>query len=346
MKKLTILASALLFTSAAYAQGPTNTYTGQAVRSLAAPANPNATNAPVSGASAGSYNTNYSAYSQDSYINQAGSNNQATVDQSDARTPGVNGGSTAIADQTGNNNTAFQTQSSSNTPYSGATYNGSYTGARDYAKTTQAGNGNQSNQTQSGGVYNRMTVTQGVGTTGNRAIQTQSLDATGNSTANQAVINQTQYNGAGGSGNRAEQTQSGILETAQIDQQSTNSFAKQTQSGGTGPSNGNSANIQQGAPGVGNTAQQTQNGQNNAARISQSVGAGNAGNTNYALQNQTMVGNQADIIQRSSNNYAEQQQSGLAGGGHNYSIMTQSGGPSAALSVQTGNSNSAFVTQH
>lgn len=89
--------------------------------------------------------------------------------------------------------------------------------ARDFMKSTQAGTRSQTNQTQNGGGFNTMNITQGAGTTGNRAIQTQNVDAAGNGDGNQAVINQTRFGGSGGSGNRAEQTQSGVLERAQID---------------------------------------------------------------------------------------------------------------------------------
>lgn len=89
---------------------------------------------------------------------------------------------------------------------------------------------------------------------------------------------------------------------------------------------------------------QTQDGRSNSARIQQSVGS--TASNNYALQNQTQHNNQAAITQRSSNNYAKQQQSGLAGGGGNYASMTQSNVASAAYSVQSGNANTAIVTQH
>jgi hypothetical protein len=347
MKKFTILASALLFAGAAYAQGPTNQYGGATQRAVTTPTNPNSANPQVNGASQGSYAPSYTSYSQDSYINQAGSGNYATVDQRDGRTPGVGGGSTAILDQTGNNNNASQTQLSVNTVYSNSTLNGSFAGQRDFMRSTQAGSNSQTNQTQNGGVYNTMTVNQGVGTRANRAIQTQNIDASGFGAGNQARINQTTAAGfAAASGNRAEQTQSGILQTAQIDQQGTNSFAQQTQAGGANVLPNNSALIQQGAPGNANTAIQSQTGSVNAARIQQSVGAGNAGNNNFARQTQSLNNNQADIIQRSSGNYAEQVQSGLAGGGGNYSSMDQSNVSSAAYSVQSGNNNSAIVVQH
>ena len=337
MKKLTILAAALFATGAAYAQGPTNQYTGWGQRTLPAPVNTHSANPTVNGANAGVPSNNYNSYNQDSYINQAGNGNYATVDQSDSRVPANNGGSTAILNQSGNNNNASQKQTLVLSTFSNS---GAY-GSRDFMKATQAGSSSQVNQTQNGGGFNTMNVTQGAGTTGNRAIQTQNVDAAGGGDGNQATINQVQYLGAGGSGNRAEQTQSGVLETAQIDQQGTNGYAKQTQVGGT---NGqvNNSYIGQGAPGNANTAIQSQNGTNNTSRILQSVGAGNAGSNNYALQNQTNNNNQADIIQNSSRNYAEQQQVGNS----NYSSMTQSNVVSAAYSIQSGNNNSAIVVQH
>lgn len=347
MKKLTILAAALFATGTAYAQGPTNQYGGATQRATTTPTNPNSANAQVNGAAQGSFAPSYSSYSQDSYINQAGSGNYATVDQTDGRSPGVGGGSTAILDQTGNNNNAAQTQRSVNNAFTNPTLLGSFAGQRDFMRSTQAGSNSQTNQSQTGGTYNTMTINQGAGTTANRAIQTQSIDASGYGVANQARINQTTASGfAAASGNRAEQTQSGLLHTAQIDQQGTRSFALQTQSGNANTLPNNSALIQQGAPGDANTAIQAQTGSVNAARIQQSVGAGNAGNNNFARQTQSMQGNQADIIQRSSNNYAEQVQSGLAGGGANYSSMNQSNVSSAAYSVQSGNNNSAIVVQH
>ena len=347
MKTFSIFAAALFATGAVYAQGPTNQYGGASQRNVTIPTNHHSANPQVNGASQGSFAPSYAAYSQDSYINQAGSGNYATVDQRDGRSPGNGGGSTAILDQTGNNNNAAQTQVSVNNIYSNATLNGSFAGQRDFMRSTQAGSNSQTNQTQSGGVYNTMTTNQGMGTTGNRSIQTQNIDAAGYGAGNQARINQTTATGfAAASGNRAEQVQSGILHTAQIDQQGTRSFALQTQSGNANTLPNNSALIQQGAPGNANTAIQSQTGSVNAARIQQSVGAGNAGNNNFARQTQSMNDNQADIIQRSSNNYAEQVQSGLAGGGGNYSSMNQSNVSSAAYSVQSGNNNSAIVVQH
>lgn len=214
-------------------------------------------------------------------------------------------------------------------------------------KSTQDGSNSQTDQTQAGGVFNTMNITQGAGTTRNRAIQNQRKDNSGVSDAQQAVINQTNASGfAAASGNRAEQDQTGLLNTAQIDQQGTRGFALQTQVSSANLLPNNSALILQGAPGDANTAIQSQTGSANAARIEQSVGAGNAGSNNFARQTQSLNGNQADIIQRSSSNYAEQVQSGLAGGGGNYSSMDQSNVASAAYSVQSGNNNSAIVVQH
>lgn len=342
MKKLTILASALLLTGAAYAQGPTNSsYRGYAQRPVNTPANAHGANAQVAGASQGSYSPNYSDYNQDSYINQAGSGNYATVDQSDSRAPRANGGSTAILDQTGNNNNASQKQTLVNTTFS----NSGATESRDFMKATQAGSSSQVNQTQGGGGFNTMNVTQGAGTTGNRAIQTQSVNSNNVGDGNQANIKQTKYATAGGgSGNRAEQDQSGVLQTASIDQEASNSYAYQKQRGGIVGRHQNSAYIHQGDPGNANTAIQSQNGVDNSARIRQSVSS--TANNNYAKQTQTLTGNQADIEQKSSGNYAEQVQSGLAGGGGNYSSIDQSMVKSAAYTTQTGNNNSAYVVQH
>ena len=102
MKKYTILAAALMFAGAANAQAPTNTYQGIATRPVSTPTNPNGTNPTVAGASQGGYSADFNAYSQDSYINQAGNGNNATVNQTDGRSAGMRaeGGSTAIIDQT------------------------------------------------------------------------------------------------------------------------------------------------------------------------------------------------------------------------------------------------------
>jgi hypothetical protein len=347
MKKLNqhslLLAAALLTAGVANAQAPTNTYGGNPLRPVTAPANTHSPNTDVSGAAAGTYSKSYSDYSQDSYVSQTGSSNYATVDQ--VYTNGAhNGGSTAILNQNGDYNNATQRQSAAgDAKYS--SYSGNTGTNRNFAKSTQNGSRSQSDQTQSGGLANTMTVLQGAGTTGNRAIQTQGADGNGAGTGNQAVINQTRFSKAGGgSGNRAEQVQAGILQTAQIDQESSNSYAKQTQNG-SAQNQFNNAYIHQGDPGDANTAIQSQNGLSNTARIQQSVGS--VGNKNYALQNQTMNGNQADITQRSSNNYAEQQQSGMgANGGYNYSSITQSNVASAAYTAQSGNNNAVMVTQH
>ena len=348
MKKYTLLAAALLATGVAYAQGPTNQYSGTPLRALSTPTNANSTNPVVNGASAFVPQPSYTAYSQDSYINQAGSLNYATVTQVDGRTGGTNGGNSAVLNQTGNQNTATQIQTLSNSPFQNATYGptGGTATARQFMKSTQDGSNSQTNQTQEGGVFNTMTVTQGAGTSGNRAIQNQRKDGSGSGDAQQAVINQTNASGfSAASGNRAEQNQTGILNTAQIDQQGSNGWAKQTQTSSANILPNNSAYIGQGAPGSRNTAEQIQTGSANAASIEQSRFAGNAGNNNFALQTQSQNLNQADIKQRSSNNYAEQVQSGLAGGGGNYSSMNQSMVSSAAYSIQSGNNNTAIVVQ-
>ncbi|QKG57091.1 hypothetical protein GKZ68_10900 [Hymenobacter sp. BRD128] len=346
MKKLNqplvLAATMLLMAGSAYAQAPTNTYGGNPIRPVTAPTNTHKANPEVSGASAGTYSKDYNAYSQDSYVSQTGSGNYATVDQVNTGGP-HNGGSTAILDQNGDNNNATQTQSAAGDSkyYS---YSGNTSTNRNFAKATQNGSKSQVDQTQSGGIANVMTVVQGAGTTGNRAIQTQGADAIGAGTGNQAEINQTHYSSSGsGSGNRAEQAQTGILQTAKIDQEGSNSYAKQTQDGNA-QGRFNNAYIHQGDPGTANTAIQTQNGLSNTARIQQSVSS--TANNNYALQNQTMNGNQADITQQSSNNYAEQQQSGLSGGGNNYSSIMQSNVASAAYTTQSGNNNAVTVNQH
>jgi hypothetical protein len=337
MKKLNqhllLAAAMMLMAGSAYAQGPTNQVKPNGPATPRTPTNSNSANPVVDGASAGSYNPSYASYSQDSYISQTGSNNVGTVDQRDGRSSTNGGGSSAVMEQTGNRNTATQTQSLSNIFFSNATG----TGSRNYVKTTQAGSNSQSDQTQNSGGYNTAIVLQGAGTTGNRAIQTQSVDpGNGYSDSNSALIRQTKSQAAtSGSGNRAEQAQSGYYHIAQIDQESANSYAKQTQSGYS-----QSASIHQGDPGSNNTAMQTQTGSLNTALIEQSVGS--TGSNNYALQNQSGYSNDASITQRSSNNYAEQQQSN----NNNYSSMTQSNVASAAYSNQSGNANTAIVTQH
>jgi hypothetical protein len=355
MKKLNqhllLAAATMLMAASAYAQAPTNTYQGSPVRPVTPPTNTHSPNAEVTGASAGRYSTDYNAYSQDSYVSQTGSGNYATVDQ--VNTTGPARGSTAILNQNGDNNNATQRQSA--TGNSRAASNGpvSYFTPydRNFVQATQNGSRSQSDQSQSNGIANRMTVVQGAGTTGNRAIQTQGTDANGVSIYNQAEINQTRFSAVGGgSGNRAEQTQTGTDQTARIDQEASNSYAKQTQSttGGSfgvgGFSDGNNAYIHQGDPGNANTAMQTQNGTRNVARIQQALGS--TANNNYALQNQLGNTNQADITQQSSNNYAEQQQLNRGGGGENYSSITQSNVTSAAYTTQSGIQNTVIVTQH
>jgi len=251
MKKLNqhllLAAAAMLMAGSAYAQAPTNTYGGNPIRPVPAPANTHSPNAEVSGASAGTYSKNYSDYSQDSYVSQTGSGNYATVDQVDNGGPNDKG-STAILNQTGDGNNATQRQTAAGDSRYGS-YIGDPSTNRNFAKSTQNGSKSQTNQTQAGGIANNMTILQGAGTTGNRAIQSQSLDGSGVATSNQAVINQTHYaTSGGGSGNRAEQSQTGINHTAQIDQEASNSYAKQTQSGSVQGAS-NSAYIHQGDPG-------------------------------------------------------------------------------------------------
>jgi hypothetical protein len=292
----------------------------------------------VPGASKGTYSTDYSQYSQDSYVSQTGSGNYATVDQ--LNNSGLNnGGSTAILNQTGDNNKATQRQSAAgDTRY--PFYDSNPNTNRNLVRSTQAGSNSQADQSQSGGIANVATILQGANTTGNRAIQSQAASTIGAGTGNQAEINQTQYNNraGGGSGNYAEQMQTGILQTARIDQEASNSYAKQTQDGNA-QNRFNNAYIHQGDPGDANTAEQMQNGLSNTARITQSVGS--SASNNYAMQAQTGDRNQADITQSSNRNYAQQMQTGDG----NYSSMSQSNVSSAAYSTQMGTSNTTIITQ-
>ena len=326
----------MLTAGVANAQAPTNTYGGNPIRPVTAPTNTHVPNSTVDGASAGSYSKKYSDYSQDSYVSQTGSGNYATVDQVNTGGP-HNGGSTAILDQSGDNNNATQIQSAAGD----ARFGRDYPVFRNLAKATQKGSKSQVDQKQTGGVADVMTIVQGVRTTGNRAIQTQGPEKGNVSTLNQAEINQTKYaTEGGGSGNRAEQAQSGAVHTAKIDQEASNSYAKQTQSGYF-----QKGYIHQGDPGNANTAIQTQKGASNTARIQQSVSS--TANNNYAEQSQSMSHNQADITQQSSSNYAEQKQSGMGeGAGYNYSGITQSNVSSAAYTTQSGNNNAVVITQH
>lgn len=332
----------MLVAGVANAQAPTNTYQGNSIRPLASPVNPNAAPGDVSGASKGTYSTSYSDYSQDSYVSQAGNGNYATVDQVN-NGGGTGQGSTAILNQNGDNNKASQSQSATGAAqgFSSSYYTGNY---RNFVRSTQNGSGSQTQQTQTSGQANVATILQGANTTGNRAIQTQGIDGGGPSSENQAVINQTRFSGrsGGGSGNRAEQVQTGLLQSARIDQESSSSYAKQTQKGGGNTPigvNGNDAYIHQGDPGSANTAEQSQNGFRNVAQIQQSVGS--SASNNYAMQTQNGDRNQADITQQSDRNYAEQMQTGTS----NYSSMTQSNVRSAAYSVQSGTANTAIITQ-
>ena len=329
----------MLTAGVANAQGPTNTYQGPTIRPVATPGTAPVAPADVPGASKGTYSPNYGDYSQDSYVSQTGNGNYATVDQ--ANTAGAARGNTAILDQTGNNNKASQNQSTTNNNQG---YGGTFNGIdRNFMRSTQNGSGSQTQQSQSSGFANVATVLQGTGTTGNRAIQNQGTNAAGASLANQAAISQTRYAVVGGgSGNYAEQQQSGLLQAARIDQEASNSYAKQTQRGGgniPNPQSSNDAYIHQGDPGTRNTAEQSQDGFGNKAQIQQSVSS--TANDNYAMQTQTGTNNRADILQQSSGNYAEQMQSNDG----NYSSMSQSNVRSAALSVQTGAANTAIITQ-
>ena len=344
MKSVSLLAAALLIAGAANAQGPTNQYGGPSPHPINPPANLTVANKGVDGPKEGIPSNVYTDYSQDSYVNQVGNGNTATVDQMDYRSSKANGGSTAILNQTGDYNTATQSQTLTTTPFSNDV---ATNGGRNFVKSTQAGTYSQSNQTQNGGGYNSAIVNQGAGTTGNRAIQTQNIDGTGGD-GNQATINQTYYqdNGPGGnpgsgSHNRAEQTQVGHNQGAEIDQESTNSFAQQTQSGGSlPPTTYNTAYIHQGEPGDANTAKQMQSGGSaNAASIFQSVGS--VANNNYAEQNQKGDGNQATIVQESNKNYAEQMQVGSG----NVASTLQQKVSSASYISQNGMANMATVTQ-
>jgi hypothetical protein len=344
-----LLAAAMLVAGVANAQAPTNTYQGAPLRTVvtpgtapAAPGDVNTTG-PNGNNTKGTYSKNYSDYSQDSYVSQAGNTNYATVDQVNTSGRTALGG-TAILDQNGNNNKASQVQSATGATQGGiSTY---YTGdTRNFMRSTQNGNASQTQQTQANGVANTMTILQGAGTTGNRAIQTQGVDAGGTGFANQAQINQTKYaQGSGtGSGNYAEQVQTGLVQAVKIDQEGSNSYAKQTQRGGANVAagtNSNDAYIHQGDPGTRNSAEQSQNGLGNRARIQQGIGG--TTNDSYAMQTQNGNNNRADIDQHSTTgSYAEQMQSN----NNNYSSMTQTNVRSAAYSVQTGAANTAIITQ-
>jgi hypothetical protein len=327
-----LLAASMLTAGVANAQTPTNQFT-RAPRTLITPVAPVGPNAAVAGASAGTFAPTYGSYSQDSYIVQTGSTNYSSVDQQDQRTGtrAANSGSSAVISQTGTANNAFQNQT--------ANTSSNVANGRSFLSSTQAGTASQSNQTQVGGYNNTALVQQGEGTSGNRAIQEQ----TGNGYDNGARITQTNAGGglAASTGNRAQQAQTGHMNLSITEQQGQNSYASQTQSNYY-----NDAYIGQGAPGARNTAIQNQSGQLNNARIRQSVGTPTA-NNNYALQNQTGYGDQADIEQRSSNNFARQDQSGPASNyQNNNSSIVQENVASAAYTVQSGNLNTAIVRQH
>ena len=349
MKKLNqhllLAAATMLMAGTAYAQAPTNQYQGNPTRSLNAPTNSNptpgdvTTAGPNSNNTKGSYSTSYGDYSQDSYVSQTGTGNYATVDQ--LSTAGASRGNTAILNQNGNYNKASQTQSSTGAGQGFSS--GYYTGSdRNFMRSTQNGSNSQTQQSQSSGFANSETVLQGAGTTNNRAIQTQGVNGSGPSVGNQAVINQTRYAVAGGgSNNYAEQVQTGLLQGAQIDQEASSSYAKQTQKGGADQFHANDAYIHQGDPGTRNSAEQSQDGVGNVARIQQGIGG--TTNNSYAMQTQTGTNNQADIDQHlTTGSYAEQMQTGTS----NYSSMTQANVRSAAYSVQSGTANTAIINQH
>lgn len=330
MKKLTILAAALLVAGAANAQQVStaaSNYRNPAFTPLT-PFTPGGVthNAPVNGASAGTPAGTYNSYNQDSRVNQSGTHNEAAIDQIDARS-GASGGSTANLLQSGNFNTATQNQASA----------GNTTGGRNTMYATQAGNGSQSNQSQSGVDHTAAQVSQDAGSSANRAIQSQA-----SGTNQSAYIHQT----GSSSGNRAEQIQTGGASpsvnggmTAVTEQQGSTSYAKQTQ-GGLGVD----AEIYQGV-GANNTAMQTQNGSYLNASIKQ-TGAGSSGN--YAKQDQIGYSNNASIVQHSANNYAEQTQgNNTATYQNNTSVITQDNVSSAAYTSQTGGAfNTVVVTQH
>ena len=334
MKTFSIFAAAMAFAAVANAQAPTNTFT-RAPRGLYTPLTPNGPNSLGAGANAGTFSPTYSAYSQDSYIQQTGSDNYSNVNQIDNRSGSLaaGSGSTATLTQSGNQNNAFQTQmlnSGSN-----------MSNGRNFMGSTQAGNRSTSTQTQNNGFANAAVVQQGVGSSDNAATQTQSGFDNG------LRITQSRYTGypSGSTGNRATQTQTGSMNLGIIEQQGRNSHAAQTQGGYF-----NDAYIGQGSDGVGNTALQVQTAtaQFNNARIRQSVGtAMNASNNNFARQTQSGHGDQADIEQRSSSNYAEQVQSGPgAYYQNNNSQILQEHVSSAAYTTQSGNLNTAIVHQH
>ena len=338
MKKLTILAAVLLAASAANAQ---DLITTRFKRPTEGPENPVTTRGanptpPV--LNPGTFGTSYINYNQDACIVQAGSTNYSLINQTDGRTvaPAFNSGSSAYISQTAGSslNNAYQTQTLTN---SSNVRNG-----RNLLSSTQAGTRSQSDQTQTGGYSNTAEVNQGAGTSLNRAIQTQNGGNT-----NSALINQTNAASIYGtsSNNRAEQVQTGRDESAQIDQQGKFGYAKQTQSGFS-----DHAYIGQGAPGMRNTAIQTQSGSENVAKITQSVGPPSASNNNnFALQNQSGYGDQANIDQHGSNNFAQQDQAGSFSGRHdpnNESNISQSNVPSAAYTGQTGVLNTANIVQH
>ncbi|MBJ6107395.1 hypothetical protein JAO73_00120 [Hymenobacter sp. BT523] len=334
MKALLLLAAAMGVAAVANAQAPTNTFS-RSTRSLFTPLTPAGPNTLGPGAAQGSFNTSYGAYSQDSYIEQTGSNNYSNVDQTDNRSGSLaaNSGSTANLVQSGNSNNASQTQS--------LNASSNVAGGRNYMGATQAGSFSTSTQTQNNGYNNAALVEQGAATSGNVASQTQSGDNNG------LRITQTRFTGypTSSTGNRATQTQTGSMNLGIIEQQGRDSHAAQSQAGYF-----NDAYIGQGSDGVGNTALQTQTAgsQQNNARIRQSVAtASGASNNNFARQTQSGYGDQADIEQRSSNNYAEQMQSGPGSFyQNNNSDILQERVSSAAYTTQSGNRNTAIVHQH
>lgn len=334
MKKLTILAVALLAASAANAQ---DLITTRFARPTEGPENPvtnRGANPTPPVLNPGTFGTSYINYNQDACIVQAGSTNYSLINQTDNRTGAraFNSGSSAYISQSGSLNNAYQTQTLDNTS--------NVVNGRNLLSSTQAGTKSQSDQTQTGGFSNTAEVNQGAGTSENRAIQTQ----TGGNT-NSALINQTNAVGyAPSAGNRAEQVQTGSDESAQIDQQGKFGYAKQTQSGFS-----DHAYIGQGAPGMRNTAIQTQSGVENVAKITQSVGPPTTGNDfNYAQQNQSGYGDQANIDQHGAHNFAQQYQAGSSTGAldpNNESSITQSHNYNGAYTSQIGVTNTSIIVQ-
>ena len=267
-----------------------------------------------------------SPFNNDSYVQQAGTGQMATVSQTGG------GKNTADIDQTSaaagvGGNYASQKQESVSSNYNAPVDN--------QANIRQYGTGSTATQDQRG-VQNKALVQQGSAdhsttASNNYASQTQ-RGPQANTNGNTANIQQNTTNS--GSGNSATQTQLSYGSNLASSQQGSDNTSEQTQ-GPTGDSDHGTVS----QTGNGNYAKQSQTGSRDRAEISQS------GSSNQARQDQQGSDGDAKITQSTDGNFAEQLQIGGASS-HNYAETTQYGNSSYSVETQTGSNNTVLVNQH